>query len=489
MPNSLHRWKTLSRLPCRSRYSAPAWGVGLVLCSACQSSSPNAEPSLPERWNEQVALQSAVDLDPAERVVKVELEARVHRVEIAPGHSVEAWTYAGSSPGPVLRAKVGDTLRVHFTNNLPEATTIHWHGVEVPAAQDGPGLPGTEIEPGKSFDYEFKLLHSGTYWYHPHLNSAEQVWRGLYGALIVDSADEPDFGQELILLLHDVELDESTRELAPAAAQGDLGRFFGHEGHTLLVNGRVAPTIRVYPGSTLRMRVINTSISRYYRLAIDGHTLTRIAGDSELVERPQQRNDVLLVPGERAELMVTAQGAPNTQVKVRSLPYNRFICEGCDESDDLFSIALEQGAGTTRTAPASFARIEPIDISMATRRDLIFGETTRNGITALAINGRVHGQDTLTIEAHAGATEQWVVKNESDYDHPFHLHGFRFQVLEQSGLTPPVREWKDTVNIAARTQMRMAVQFDDRAGMWMFHCHILDHAEIGMMGMLHLLPM
>jgi len=445
--------------------------------------------AVPEGWNAQLALPELVDLDPSAKVVEVQLEARVARVEIAEGHSVEAYTYSGSSPGPVIRVKVGDTLRVHFSNQLPEPTTVHWHGLEVPADQDGAGHAGSEIAPGASFEYEFTVPHAGTYWYHPHVNSAAQVWRGLYGALIVEESEPRPLGEELTLLLHDVGLDAHSGELLPAESQGDLGRFFGHEGNTLLVNGHVQPTFRVFSGSTLRLRVINTSISRYYRLALDGHQLLQIAGDSGPIERTQRSDEVLLVPGERSELVVTVQAAVGARLLLRALPYDRFLCGGasdCSEEQPLLNIEVVEGQGRTRSVPEQLTSIAPIDTSGALARELVLEEASSDGHVALAINGHVHGRDGLVLTAKVGATELWTVRNATDYDHPFHLHGFRFQLTEQNGRAPEVRQWKDTVNVPARGQVRFAVHFDDRPGMWMFHCHILDHADLGMMGMLHL---
>lgn len=444
--------------------------------------------ALPDAWADELALATLADEDPAPGVVRVRLDARVARVPIGQGRSVEAWTYSGMSPGPVIRARVGDLLQVHFENQLPEATTIHWHGLEVPADQDGAGHMGSEIAAGASFDFEFELKHAGTFWYHPHFNSAEQVWRGLYGALIVEGTNEPALGEELTLLLHDVEIDEATGELGAAAAQGDLGRFFGHEGHTLLVNGRVMPALAVYPGSTVRLRVINASISRYYRLAVEGHMLWRVAGDSGLLAQSQQKSDVLLVPGERAELVLVVQAAAGTQLLLRALPHDRFVCGGdCMGAKDLMSIRVVAGRGRTETIPSTLARIDSIDLSAAMARELTLADATQEGDqTQLAINGHVFGRDGLMLEAKVGTTELWTVRNVTDYDHPFHLHGFRFQVLEEGGTSPRVGEWKDTLNVAAQQQVRLAVHFDDRPGMWMFHCHILDHADLGMMGMLHL---
>lgn len=468
----------------------------LVACSSEEAARPDAgtvaadargaqaATSLPEAFDKELAPTLLTDLDPAPDVVEVELEARVADVELTPGQRVSAWTYNGVLPGPLLRAREGDLVRVHFTNRLPEATTIHWHGLEVPADQDGAGHHGTVIEPGASFSYAFRVPHAGTYWYHPHVNSASQVWHGLYGPLVVEARSEPDLGDEVTLVLSD--LNSANGQVSPSAEQGDLGRFFGHEGSRLLVNGRELPTLRAHPGSTLRLRVINAAISRFFRFAIDGHTLERVAGDSGFSERPQRVNDWVLAPGERSEFVVTLAGAAGETLHVRTLTYNRFMCGGdCGEAHDLMQIALEAGTGRTAQVPAELASIVPIDIRGAATRTLELGEQTRDGKTYLSLNGRVHGQDTLEFDAAVGATEVWELKNTTEYDHPFHLHGFRFQVLEQGGRAPAIREWTDTLDMVAKTTARIAVRYDDRPGAWMFHCHILDHADLGMMGVLH----
>jgi FtsP/CotA-like multicopper oxidase with cupredoxin domain len=462
--------------------------LGFHATAACGAGSVDARPSAqPAGWDDELALVSLPDTDPADGVVAVSLDARVARVELAPGQEVEAWTYAGVTPGPVIRAKVGDTLAVHFENHLPEPTTIHWHGLEVPADQDGAGHASDVIAPGASFDYRFALKHAGTFWYHPHLNSAEQVWRGLYGALIVEDPSEPALGDELTLVLHDVNVDEETSALGPAADQGDLGRFFGHEGRTLLVNGRIAPTLRAYAGSALRLRLINAAISRYYRFAVEGHALTRVGGDSGLIAQPEQVDDVLLAPGQRSEVVLALKAAAGARIALRTLPYSRFECGAdCSPARDLMHVEVVEGRGRTRAVPAALARIEPLDASAARDRVITLDQVEQGTKTFLAVNGRVHGQDDLVLEAKVGTIERWTVRNETEYDHPFHLHGFRFQVLTQQGLPRALLEWQDTVNVPAMSDLRFIVSFDDRPGMWMFHCHILDHTDLGMMAMLHL---
>jgi FtsP/CotA-like multicopper oxidase with cupredoxin domain len=204
------------------------------------------------------------------------------------------------------------------------------------------------------------------------------------------------------------------------------------------------------------------------------------------LQTSEQVDDVLLVPGERSELLFTPEGEAGAQLTLRALPHERFVCGGCGTTEDLMTFRLMPGTGITKQAPLRLAVIEAIDTRAAREQNLVLSETTHNGETALAINDHVHGVDPLMLHATVGQTEVWTIENETDYDHPFHLHGFRFQVLEQNGRNPSSRAWKDTVNVVAGQRVRFAVSYDDRPGMWMFHCHILSHAELGMMGMLHL---
>jgi FtsP/CotA-like multicopper oxidase with cupredoxin domain len=147
---------------------------------------------------------------------------------------------------------------------------------------------------------------------------------------------------------------------------------------------------------------------------------------------------------------------------------------------------VDPGDGRTSAVPSKLATVEALDLGSARTRELVLSEVLRAGETMLAINGHVYDQDPLSFDASVDSSEVWTLSNETDYDHPFHLHGFRFQVLDRSGRAPAVREWADTVNVPAHEKVRIGMYFDDRPGMWMFHCHILDHAELGMMGMLHL---
>src|SRR5688500_11326564 len=180
-----------------------------ALLSACGAEPDEAVPEQPANFDDELELRVPVDLSSDPNVLEIDLEARVSNVELIPGTTTTAWTYDGAIPGPLLRAKVGDRLIVHFKNSLPEATTIHWHGLRIPADQDGvPGHGQAPIEPGGSFDYSFTLPDAGNYWYHPHFDSAAQVSGGMYGPIVVDDpAEPPGVGDEVVMMLSDIGID------------------------------------------------------------------------------------------------------------------------------------------------------------------------------------------------------------------------------------------------------------------------------------------
>ena len=250
--------------------------ISTALLSACASQHNDPGDALPgtmlrasqveqpEGWDEDLALAIPRDLNPDPDVLEIELEARITDMEIVPGTRTPVWTYGGTLPGPLIRAKVGDRVIVHFTNNLPDATSIHWHGLRVPNNMDGvPGVTQDPIPVGGRFTYDFIVRDAGTYWYHPHINSAAQVGWGMYGPLVVEDPNDPAvFGDDLVLMLSDMSLDENGQFL-PADQGGAFSDLFGREGEVLLVNGKVRPELKMRKGKQQRWRVIYAARTRY----------------------------------------------------------------------------------------------------------------------------------------------------------------------------------------------------------------------------------
>lgn len=473
------------------RVAVKQWLPWAICLSACSSPDPAVDPNThePLDWANAIALPSAPDLNPDPRVVEVQLEARLAQVELLPGTLTELWTYNGGAPGPLLRGRVGDRLIVHFKNSLPEPTSIHWHGLRIPNEMDGvPDAPYPPIAPGASFDYDFVLPDAGTFWYHPHYASAEQLGYGLYGPLIVDDPDEPpELGDEAVMVLSDVAL-EPSGQLQPADTGGEFGTLFGREGNMMLVNGKLLPELSVRPGARQRWRLINAAKTRFFELQLPGTSFTRIGGDGGFIERPEQKDSLLLAPAQRADVVVEpAPASGQDALTLRWLPYNRGSSTDFNRpAEDLMTLRFSH---EPRVVPPAFPALSrdiappdptgarPIDISLTMGKD-------DSGHLEMGIND-VPSWDAAPIMTPLGERQLWTVKNTFDFDHPFHLHGYFFQVLDVNGVAPARREWLDTVNVPVDATVRFVVDFDARPGMWMFHCHILDHADAGMMGMVH----
>lgn len=450
-------------------------------CCSGDDAAPDAQPA---GWQDGVALSVAEDLDPSDGIVEITLDARVEGLEILPGRLTPAWTYNGTVPGPLIRGRVGDRLLVHFTNHLPEPTTIHWHGLRVPNAMDGvPGVTQAPVQPGESFTYDFVLQDAGTYWYHPHVNSAAQVGWGLYGALIVDDPAQPPFGDELVLLLSDMSLNDEGQFLGVDAG-GDFGDLFGREGSALLVNGRVNPVLEVQSGRRQHWRVIDGARSRYFTIGFDGHAFTKIGGDGGLAATPVPVTAPILTPGERAELLVVPTGAPGTQVQLQWLPTERGYGSTFQrQPEDLFRVRF---ADTPTVAPGPEPQVSRAiaETPWSGAPEISMELTIDQGSMGLTMGiNHIPFSEVVPFRATLGETQVWKLINNSDFAHPFHLHGTFFQVIDHNG--KPVRPlaWRDTIDVPVDHTIRIAVRFDEHPGTWMFHCHILDHAKKGMMAL------
>jgi FtsP/CotA-like multicopper oxidase with cupredoxin domain len=439
--------------------------------------------SQPEGWDEQLRLNVPTDLNPDPNILEIELESVLADIEILPGVTTPAWTYGGTIPGPLIRAKVGDRVIVHFKNSLPEATSIHWHGMRLGNDMDGvPGVTQDPVEAGGEFRYEFVVRDAGTYWYHPHINSAAQVGWGMYGPIVVeDPNDPPELGDDLVLVLSDISLNEDGQFQAVDSG-GKFGDLFGREGSVLLVNGRVMPELKVRAGKQQRWRVINAARARYYALRVRDHVLTRIGGDNGLAARSEQLHQVVVTPGERADIVFTPSDPPGTSRTVLWAPtdrgYGSLFSRPREPMMDIRTV--DAPPVVPAPIPETLRHIEPIDISDAIEETLEMTIDLSHNDVVMGFNNTPYWR-MKPIEARVGETHVWTLRNPTDFAHPFHLHGYFFQVLDENRIP----EWKDTVNVAVGEEVKIAIRFDERPGMWMYHCHILDHAEVGMMGQLH----
>jgi len=457
--------------------------VLLVLCLLTPTAGL-AQSLAPPGWDAGLKLVEAADRNPDPKVVEINLTARLAEVEVAPGKRVQAWTYDGGLPGPLIKTRVGDRLIVHFKNELKEPTTVHWHGVRVPIEMDGvPEISQPEVKEGESFTYDFVVRDAGLYWYHPHVMSAAQVGFGLYGALLVeDPADGVGVADQVTIVLSDISFDARGR-LEPADSGGSAGMVFGREGDYVLVNGRTRPTLRARPGAAQRWRIVNAAKSRFFYLDLEGQDFTVIGVDGGLQERPVTSDILLITPGERVDVIVAPKGKAGTPLTLRAMLYNRGYGSVQYRSvEDVLYVEFTNEPPVA-AAPVSVRGNVPLPIvAGATPVEMVLTlPPMENNKSEFRING-VPFWKAKPFLAKLGETQLWTVKNDSDWDHPYHLHGFFFQVIDDTG--QPVRPLalKDTVNVPMKTTVRLLVTFDERPGEWMIHCHILDHADGGLMG-------
>ena len=372
--------------------------------------------------------------------------------------------FNGVVPGPTIEAEVGDTIQVRLANDLSQPTTIHWHGLRIPADMDGTEAVQQPVEPGGTFEYRFVVPDAGTFWYHSHVNETEQLERGLYGALIVRGPDEPTLDRERVLLLDDLKLD-SNGEVAPFGDEHEL--HAGREGDVRLVNGMQEPEFEIAAGQIERWRIINAANTRFVRLSIGARPFTIIGTDGGLLPSPLRATEVLITPGERVDLAVGPFLEGQT-LEIEALPYDRG--KGERPRERFATLRVGASAPSRAEIPDALRRIEPLVRAHA--------EPTRTVSMKALMHGGHHQRDE---PVRVGELQVWDLVNETGQDHPFHLHGFFFQIVEENGEPPAVLSWKDTVNVPRKGQARIAWLPDDRPGEWMYHCHILEHHAMGMM--------
>ena len=457
--------------------------LGCLALAAFANARPSADLVSSDTWFSPPVLQNT-SAKPG--VVELSLTAAPAKLELLPGKPTEAWAYNGTVPGPTLELREGDFVTVHFTNNLTQPTTVHWHGLHLRAGSDG--SPLNAVLPGRSRDYVFRIPvgSAGTYWYHPHpdMTTTEQVSRGLYGALIIRPAKDPLAGitDRLMILSDNRFMADGAVDLPHhTSAAGNIDAQNGREGDVLFVNGRTMPAISIKPGEWQRLRIINAAAARVFRFAIAGQKLLHVGSDGGLFEKPREVDELLVANSERVEVLVRG-GEPGSRAILQTLPYDRYDIQtrpvDWDQPRDVVEIRTSTDAAVPAyTIPASLRVVRPISTKIvAARRTLVFAQGM--------INNRLMDMNRVDIRARLNTTEIWQIENVVGMDHPFHLHGFQFQVLDRNGVPEPFVSWKDSVNVPKHSKVRIAVRFEHFPGKWMYHCHILDHEDMGMMGIL-----
>ncbi|HEY5999784.1 MAG TPA: multicopper oxidase family protein [bacterium] len=439
-------------------------------------------------------------------VVEVSIEARVAPVSVN-GVTANLLTYNGTYPAPTIRARRGDLLRVRLSNSLAmlgtnilghdrDITNLHTHGLHVSPSGNADNMM-VMLMSGESFAYEYDLAFQepgSINFYHPHIHGsvAEQYWGGMAGALEIEDGQTALAGYEThLLFLKDITLSGG----APAPYTSLMDYMHGKEGGTVLVNGQVNPVLGIRPGQVQRWRIINASNARFYKLQLEGHQLHVVGTEGGALDRPYPVSSLLLSPGERADVLVRANQRA-ASYRLLALPYDRGCGSSGTQQVTLMTVPY-RGGRTSDTLPSQVnplasrisppvAKTERLALSMGMGRGFI------NGISfEMLADGTMRAAE---IHSMLGTFEVWDVVNDSGMDHPFHQHVNPCQVLAMGGadagyaaLYTAAPAWKDVVLIPKRGWARLLVPVADYDGMAMFHCHIVEHEDIGMMGLWHIM--
>jgi FtsP/CotA-like multicopper oxidase with cupredoxin domain len=461
----------------------------------------------------------------------IALNAAAGEVPILPGSPTGVWRFQGqllkgdraslvdierSYLGPIIRARTGQKIRIRFTNEIADQTIVHWHGLHVPADMDG--HPRLVIPGGETYIYEFKVRNrAGTYWYHPHPHgqTGPQVYGGLAGLFLVsddedEAADLPSGEYDIPLVLQDRAFDRSNQLVYLSGHH--MEQMNGFLGDWIMVNGHPDFSLPVATRA-YRLRLLNGSNSRIYRLAWkDGNPLTVIGTDGGLLEKPVQRRYVMLGPGERLELWADFSNYEvGSETALVSLPFDGGMLGGGrmgrgmmggggyvlpnGAGFPIFKVTVNRRTKTTSTLPQRLSTIKRYDPADAVNPDYPkrFHLVMRH--MAWTINGRTFRMEQVASDEKVAlnSLEVWEFINEGggmgmmggmDMPHPIHLHGMQFQVLQRRGVTHEgyVDEgWKDTVLLMPGERVRLLVRFGDYPGLYLYHCHNLEHEDMGMM--------
>jgi FtsP/CotA-like multicopper oxidase with cupredoxin domain len=434
------------------------------------------------------------------------------------GTQARLLTYNGKFIAPTIRAGQGDLVRLHFRNDLPGKgtfnvlghergiTNVHVHGWHVTPGNNPNGTPADNVHipvpVGGTLDYEYDLSKQrpGTLaLYHPHVHGtvAEQFWGGLVGALSVDDGPITALQtfESRILVLKDITISSG----APAPYTSMMEYMHGKEGDVVTVNAQVNPALAIRPGEVKRLRFLNASTARFYRIAIQGHTLYVVGSDGGLLDKPYPVTEILMAPGERVDVLVKASTTTG-KYKVLALPYAR---QGMMTSPQITLMTLVVGG--TRASGVIPSIVNPAavrlagDTSMLPRAQFALsmgqGRGYINGVTFdILADGTIQATERHSM---VGTEEIWEIVNQSGMDHPWHQHVNDAQVISMSGgdaamakyaaLYTAAPAYKDTIIVPKWGSVTLRIPIRDFSGMTMFHCHILEHEDIGMMGMWHIM--
>ncbi|MDP4218992.1 MAG: multicopper oxidase domain-containing protein [Bacteroidota bacterium] len=439
-----------------------------------------------------VAVQSPLALNPL-RIPQVitggKLSVAQTTFKIFPDTDATVFSINNSIPGPTIKLKKGDTFTAKITNNLAEETVIHWHGLHVRAAMDG--HPKNAIAPGSSFDVNYPIIQrAGTFFYHSHANmkTARQTYLGMSGCFIIEDDEELALGLpsgefDIPLLIQDKRFD-SGKQLEYDPKDSDM--LGGWLGDTILVNG--TPNAFLTVAQTMyRFRLINGSNARVYKIALaGGGSFTIIGNDGGLLEKPVVASSAMLAPAERLDIVIDFSSQPfGTAFSLQSLAFSFGGSAGSGSVPqgaalDLLQFQIDRTGTPGNPLPSVLSTITKYDIADSVRTRTY---ELNSSISGHYINFKNYDLNTIDQHVKFGDLEQWSFINESEQIHPMHVHGTQFQVLDRDGSPPEAYEmgWKDVIRLDSSGRVNVLVRFAEYTGVYLVHCHNLEHEDMGMM--------
>ncbi|MGB5592416.1 MAG: multicopper oxidase family protein [Crocosphaera sp.] len=455
--------------------------------------------------NTSYALNSETTIFSKNGLLETTLEASYQEINLGE-NTAYLLTYNGQIPGPRLEAKPGDKVRIHFINNLSQPTNLHYHGLHIPPTGQGDNV-FLQVKPQEKVTYEFEISPqqtAGINWYHPHVHGlvAEQLSAGLAGLFIIrgklDEIPEIKAAKEEFLMLQDFSLDDNGN----LSSSNRMPLMMGREGNIITVNGKINTSFSLPENGLLRLRILNASPSRFYRLSVEHHPFSLIATDGTALEKPVEVSELLLTPGERAEVLIKGDKTPG-EYTLFSLPYNRGSM-GRMGGRMGGMMGHRRGQNINNNVPIKLATIRyensvtPLNLptQLIPINSLTEPQNTRQfylnhgmfpGLgMAFLINGEAYQHNSIQTQVKLNTIEEWQLINTGVMDHPFHVHINKFQVISRNGIPNPYKTWKDTILVRRGETVRIRIPFQDFTGKTVYHCHILDHEDLGMMGTLEI---
>lgn len=418
------------------------------------------------------------------------LIAEPTQVELMPGKITPALTFNGVAPAPVLRARQGERIRIKLVNKMAQATTIHWHGIRIDNAMDGvPFISQPPVMPGKSFIYDFIVPDAGTFWYHPHINSLEQLSKGLVGLLIVEEKQTPAFDNDIPLILKKWRLDDDGSFLKLSIPR--KAARMGTPGTWQTVNSQHDPVIDIAAGGTVRLRIANLDNTLTYDLWIDHPQVQHLAYDGMPLNPARKQQTYPLGPGMRVDagLIVPEEIGAEIIIYRRRGSRKERLCT-------LRTVTAINAQPNSKRQSIPEIPANPIslpDINNAETLHFTFdwsgavapmGESGKPSFWAINKTpwpGMSEGKIPPPLaKLKLGKSYIFELENTSQYMHPIHLHGVVFTVLN-TNKRDIIPYQADTVILGKYETIRIAFVADN-PGRWMYHCHLIEHLRTGLMG-------